>query len=149
LAIALSNRLAQHTIIGLDTNAFIYLFERHPQFFPLAERLFDYLKTPGTQGITSIITLIETCIQPRREGRADLVRIYEQALFHSAQVQMLPIDAALAKQAVILRAQYGFRVPDALQLAAALESKATLFVTNDRRLQKCAELEVLILQDYL
>jgi predicted nucleic acid-binding protein len=129
LAAALNARLVQHAIIGLDTNPFIYLFERHPQFFPLAQSLFDYLKTPGVQGFTSVITLIETCVQPQREGRADLVKIYEQALSNSVQVQMLPIDAVLAKRAIVLRVQYGFRVPDALQLALALEANATLFVT--------------------
>jgi len=145
----LSADLAKHTVIGLDTNPFIYLFERHPQYFPLAETLFDYLKTPNTQGVTSIITLIETCVQPQREGRTDLVKIYEQALSNSSQVQTLSIEPSLAKRAIALRAQYGFRVPDALQIAAALERNATLFVTNDHRLKKCVDLTVLILDDYL
>ena len=145
----LSTDLAKHTIIGLDTNPFIYLFERHPQYFPLAETIFNYLKMPNVHGITSIITLIETCVYPQREGRTDLVEIYEQALLHSAQIETLAIETAIAKRAIALRAQYGFRVPDALQIAAALEGNATLFVTNDHRLKKCTDLTVLILDDYL
>jgi predicted nucleic acid-binding protein len=144
----LKTDLAEHTVIGLDTNPFIYLFERHPHYFPLAETLFKYLKTPGVQGVTSIITLIETCVHPQREGRTDLVKIYEHALLNSPQVQMLSIEPALAKRAIALRAQYGFRVPDALQIAAALESNATLFVTNDHRLIKCTDLAILILDNY-
>jgi hypothetical protein len=64
----LEDVLADHTIIGLDTNPFIYLFERHPRYFPLVTTLFDYLKKPEIQGTTSIITLIETCVRPQRQG---------------------------------------------------------------------------------
>lgn len=47
-----------------------------------------------------------------------------------------------------LRAQYDIRMPDALQMAAALEAGATLFVTNDRQLRKVQEIGVLLLDDY-
>lgn len=77
------------------------------------------------------------------------MQAYEQALFHSQQVLMLPIEAALAHRAVILRAEYDIRVPDALQIAAALEAGATAFVTNDQRLAHVKELHVLQLDDYL
>jgi len=58
------------------------------------------------------------------------------------------VDAVLARRAVALRAQYDVRVPDALQIAAALEAGATAFVTNDRRLAKVRELQVLLFDDY-
>ncbi|MBI1880142.1 MAG: PIN domain-containing protein [Chloroflexi bacterium] len=141
--------LTGHTLIGLDTNPFIYLFERNTTYFSLVESLFEYLKQPGVQGVTSIITLIETCVQPQREGRTDLVQIYEQALLNSRQVQTLSINPVLARRAVELRVKYHLRVPDALQVSAALESGATLFVTNDSRLRKITELSLLILDDFI
>jgi predicted nucleic acid-binding protein len=144
----LKSELAKHTIIGLDTNPFIYLFEQHPNYFSLAEILFDYLKTPGVQGVTSVITLIETCVQPQRDGRMDLVQIYERALLNSRQVQMLSVTPNLARHAIQMRVKYNIRVPDALQMGAALESGATLFITNDHPLKKVTELSVLILDDY-
>ena len=48
-----------------------------------------------------------------------------------------------------LRAQYNIRIPDALQIATALESGATVFVTNDRRLKKVQDLHVIVLQEYV
>jgi predicted nucleic acid-binding protein len=144
----LEQDLASHFIIGVDTSPFIYLWEQHPRFFPLSETLFRYLKRPEVKGITSVITLIETCVHPQRQGRPDLVAAYERALLSSQQVQMLPIDTALARHAVILRASYGIRVPDALQLAAAIEAGATLFVSNDSRLSKVQEIPVILLDNY-
>lgn len=69
-------------------------------------------------------------------------------MFRSRQIRLLPIDAALARRAIVLRAQYDIHVPDALQIAAALETGATLFVTGDRRLVKVQEIDVLLFDDY-
>lgn len=145
----LEQALVAHETIGLDTSPFIYLWERHPRYLTLCEALFRHLKEPNVKGITSIITLIEVCVLPKRQGRQDLVQAYEQALLHSQQVLVLPVEAALARRAVILRAEYNIRVPDALQIAAALEAGATAFVTNDQRLALVNELHVLQLDDYL
>ena len=96
-----------------------------------------------------MITLIEACVHPQRRGRKDLVEAYERALLDSQQVRTLPIDAPLARRAVALRAALDIHVPDALQIAAALEAGATLFVTNDRRLARVDGIQVLVLDDYL
>jgi len=144
----LEQALVAHGIIGVDTAPFIYLWERHPRYFALSETLFRYLKEPQVQGITSIITLIEACVLPQRQGRPDLVEAYERALLHSRQARTLAVDAVLARRAVALRAQYDVRAPDALQIAVALEAGATAFVTNDRRLAKVRELQVLLFDDY-
>ena len=144
----LEQDLALHTVIGVDTTPFIYLWERHPRYFALSQTLFSHLKQPEVYGVTSIITLIEACVHPQRQGQLDVVQAYERALLYSQQVQILAVDAALARRAVILRAQYNIRVPDAIQIAAAIEAGATAFVTNDRKLTKVRESQVLLLEDY-
>jgi len=55
----------------------------------------------------------------------------------------------LAWQAAELRARYQMRTPDAIQLAAAIEFGAPLFVTNDDRLHKGTEIEVVALERWL
>jgi predicted nucleic acid-binding protein len=55
----------------------------------------------------------------------------------------------LRKFAEELRAKYGVRTPDALQLAAAVQAGATGFITNDRRLEAIKELEIGVLDDFL
>lgn len=146
---ALDQALSAHTVIGVDTAPFIYLWEQHPRYATLSEVLFRHLKRPQVQGITSIITFIEASVLPQRRGRQDLVDAYQRALLHSQQVRTLVIDAPVARRAVDLRALFDIHVPDALQIAAALEAEATLFVTNDRRLAKVDQIQVLLLDDYV
>jgi hypothetical protein len=114
---------------------------------PLADELFRYLKEPQVRGITSIITLIEACVHPQRQVRLDLVQTYERSLLHSQQLRTLSIDATLARREVALREAYEIHVPGALQLAAAIEADATLFVSNDRRLCEVQEVKVLLFDD--
>jgi predicted nucleic acid-binding protein len=146
----LERDLAAHQRIGIDTAPFIYLWECNPAYLPLSQELFSYLNQPQVQGFTSIITLIEVCVQPQRQGRLDVVSAYQRALLHSRQISTVFVDASVAQRAMVLRAQYyPIRVPDALQLAAALESGATAFVTNDHRLAKIRELRVMVLGENL
>lgn len=145
----LEQALQPHALVGIDTAPFIYLWERHARYFAVSEALFRHLRPPQVRGVTSMVTLIEACVYPQQQGRMDLVQAYERSLLFSEQVLLLPIDLALARHTVRLRAQYGIRVPDALQIAAALETGAQLFVTNDRRLSRVKEIEVLLLDDYV
>jgi len=141
--------LVSHHVLGVDTAPFIYLWERSPRYYPLSENLFRHLSQRGTVGVTSGISLIEACVYPQRQGRLDLVQAYERALIHSQQVRMMPIDTRLARRATVLRAQYNLLVPDAIQVAAALEAGATLFVTNDRKLCEVREIQILLFEDYV
>jgi predicted nucleic acid-binding protein len=144
----LEQELAAHKRIGIDTAPFIYLWERNPAYLALSQTLFNHLKQPQVQGFTSIITLIEVCVQPQRQGRLELVRIYQQALLHSKQITTVFVDVSIAQRAMALRAQYHIRVPDALQIATALESEATALFTNDRRLSKIPDLQVFVLAEF-
>lgn len=57
------------------------------------------------------------------------------------------LDEVLARGAVILRAAHEIHIPDALQISAAIEAGATLFVTNDRRLTRVQDIEILLFDD--
>jgi predicted nucleic acid-binding protein len=67
-------------IIFLDTAPFIYFFERHPDYFPALETLFDRLYEVDAQAITSVITYIELTTLPARQGKKQLVRKYRDFL---------------------------------------------------------------------
>ena len=76
-----------------------------------------------------------------------LVRRYRRFLLRSRNFSLAPITAAIAEQAASLRARYGLRTPDALQISAALAAGCSAFLTNDARLQRVTELRVLVLDE--
>jgi predicted nucleic acid-binding protein len=49
----------------------------------------------------------------------------------------------------MIQARHAVRLPDAMQIAAAIQGEATIFLTNDKRLKKVVGIEVLLLSDYV
>ncbi|MGH2599180.1 MAG: type II toxin-antitoxin system VapC family toxin, partial [Dehalococcoidia bacterium] len=72
---------------------------------------------------------------------------YRDVLRQSAHVEMLDLDPMIAERAADLRARYDLRLPDALQVAAALVVGAGYFITNDTRVRRVTETEVIVLAD--
>ncbi len=140
--------ISNHSRLMFDTAPIIYFIEENKDFSKLAEEIINY----GTNKLflfSSVITLTEVLTKPIRNDRQDLVEKYTQLLLDSDDFTIYPIDAIIAEKSAELRAKYNFRTPDAIQLAVAIENNATLFITNDKDLERIKEIEVLVLKDYL
>jgi predicted nucleic acid-binding protein len=133
--------------LGFDTAPLIYLVEAHPHYRPLVRAVLQRIAEGHIVGITSVVTLGEVLVQPLRQGDRLLRERYRAVLLRSAGFQTRPIDAPAAEVAAELRARYGMRLPDALQIAVALQEGCDAFLTNDRRLAQVTELRVLLLDD--
>jgi predicted nucleic acid-binding protein len=137
-------------VVGIDSVVFIYFIEEHTRYESVISGFFeDRLEHGSNRAITSVITLAEVLVQPKRIGRADLVQEYRDILAEGPNIVLADITSQIAERGAALRAQYGLRLPDALQIAASLEHGASHFITNDERLRKVTDLRVLILEDYL
>jgi predicted nucleic acid-binding protein len=132
---------------GLRTAPVIYFVEKHPQYGALVTEMFQRIDNGIIVGITSVITFTEVLVQPLRRGDAKLQQEYSELLMNSADFETMPIDADTAKRAATLRVVYNLRTPDALQIATALEFNCQAFLTNDKQLQRVAELNALILDE--
>ncbi len=129
--------------IGLDTNVIIYYIEEHPFYVGKVEPLINRIAERKAIGITSYVTLLELLVKPLREKRFDLVEQYKTIL--SSQLEMVAVDESVTIKAAELRAKYGIKTPDAIQLASVITKNGDVFVTNDKRLGVVKEIEVLTL----
>lgn len=143
----LDDALAGVVRLGFDTAPVIYFVEAHPRYDALVTEVFQRVASGVLGGITSVITLTEVLVHPLRQRDTRLSDEYRSLLLTSGDFHTLPIDAGVADQAAELRAGYGLRTPDALQIAAALAAGCTAFLTNDARLQRVTELRVLVLDE--
>jgi PIN domain-containing protein len=69
---------------------------------------------------------------------------YETLLSYFPNLQLEPVSRGILLEAAGLRARYGLRSPDAIQLATGLQAGATLAVTNDRAWRKVPYIKTLI-----
>jgi predicted nucleic acid-binding protein len=146
---ALEKFLSRHERVGADTVVFIYHLEDHPRYARLTQRVFEAWEEGRNSGVTSVITILELLVKPKREGKREVARDYLELLSTYPNLTIVEVDIGLADLAADLRAKYGLRTPDALQLAAALQAGAKGFITNDSRLKGVAELEVVLLDELL
>jgi predicted nucleic acid-binding protein len=122
--------------IYLDSAPLIYMLERVE---PYASRILAFLDRTGQEVICGEITRLECRLRPIRDGDVRILRIYD-SYFDLIDDQILPLDRLTIDRATHIRAQYGFRIPDALHIASALSAGCDLFLTNDRQLLRCKEI---------
>ncbi len=139
--------LADVTRLGFDTPPIIYFVEANPQYDALVTAVFQHVEDGRLEGITSSISLCEVLTVPIRQGDAHLQQEYRDLLLHSDHFVTMPISMEIAEQAAELRARYGLRTPDAVQVAAALNAGCEALLTNDIGLLRVTELRVLVLDD--
>ena len=84
-------------------------------------------------------------MQPLRSGREDLVNAYRDILRRSPALRAIPFDRQAAEEAARLRAVHRLRTPDAIQVATAILSGASHFLTNDAALAQISGISVLVL----
>jgi predicted nucleic acid-binding protein len=134
--------------VAVDTAVFIYLIEEHQRFLPAARALFARADQGELEIVTSAITLLEVLVIPYRSRDEALALRYEAILTGSRGVRLIEPDQAQLRTAAQLRAVHGIRTPDALQMAAALTTRCSALVTNDRRFPSLAGLRVVQLSDF-
>ena len=134
-------------LVFFDTAPFIYFFEKHPDYFPALSAFFDRLYETEAQVVTSMITYIELATHPARQGKERIVRKYRDYLSNSENISLFPLDLTIAGQAVRLRARYGLKTPDAIQLGTAVACGADFVVTNDKAWLRFEEADVVLVQD--
>ena len=73
------------------------------------------------------------------------MRQYRQVLLNSNGLACVELSSDIAEAAARLRASYNLRTPDAIQLATAIKSGATAFLTNDSFFSSVQGMEILVL----
>ncbi len=122
--------------------------EENRDFLKLVLPIFEAIDKGSLVAVTSGITLIETLVIPFRSADHALADQYERILTTSPGIKMFELDRELLRQGAYLRARFGLRTPDALQIAAAKRAECSTFVTNDRRLPNIEKLKIIQLSTY-
>jgi predicted nucleic acid-binding protein len=80
---------------------------------------------------------------PIKAGKEALVERYKRALTQNAGWSVREIDVEVAVSAARLRLRYKLRLPEALQLSAALSEGCYALVTHDRDFAAVTDLPIL------
>ncbi len=130
----------------IDTNIFIYLFEDHPTFGTRAEALVDAAASGYFRGVVTPVTMAELVVKPLEKKRPDIADTYRRALRTLRGIELISIDPEIGVMAGALRGAYGYPLPDMFQVACALQYPRPVLITEDTRLKKVNEVEIMTMQ---
>ena len=131
--------------VALDTAPLIYYVEENSVFLDRVRPFFEAMERAEFTALTSTLTIAELLVKPLQLGRTDQAHIFRELL--AEYVEIVPVTYEIAELAAQLRADHNFRTPDAIQIATAINRQADAFLTNDIRLSRLKQLEVLVLAD--
>jgi uncharacterized protein len=117
----------------LDTAPVIYVVQRVSPFFTPA---LTRMTATGVSLVASDLTRMESRILPMRKRDIVLIREFDN-FFDRSVTEVLTLSREIMNRAAEIRAEYNFKTPDSIHLAAAVESGCDVFYTNDHRLDRC------------
>ena len=132
-------------IIYLDSCIFIYWLDDVGPLHLRAKNRVQALQLAQDRIGLSDLTRLECRVGPLKRNDTVVLSAFD-ALFARPEVQLVPLSSAVFDRAAQLRAELSFKTPDALHLAAAIESGCDRFLTNDTRLSSCADILIEVLR---
>jgi predicted nucleic acid-binding protein len=131
MEMSISSSIPDGASVLIDTNPIIYVLEGHPLAADF-EPLFAEIDSGRIHGVVTPVTLAEVVSGPLKAGKEALAERYRRVLTKSAGFTLREIDAEIAVLAARLRNRYRLRLPDAFQLATAIQEGCHALVTHDR-----------------
>ena len=128
----------------IDSAILIYYYDHDGPFRDRASDWVASLLRSGSRFAVSDLVRMECRVGPLRSGDRAKLTIFD-GFFSSSGVRVISMDSEVYNLAAQIRAQYGFKTPDSIHLAAAVESGCDRFLTNDSRLARFAGITVEIL----
>ena len=118
--------------VTVDSAPIIYFLEGHPHFAPRYAPLFERAEAGDYELVIATVTLAEVLTGPLRSGNEALAQQYRRALTARPAWRFADLTASIAHRAARLRGAFKLRLPDAVQVATALETASIALVTQDR-----------------
>jgi predicted nucleic acid-binding protein len=129
--------------VALDTAPLIYFVEATPLFSERVQPFFEALEQAKFMVVTSTLTITEALVKPIQHDQLDKIALFKEVL--ERYINVVPATTQIAELAARLRAAYNLHTPDAIQVATALDQKADFLLTNDAKLSRLPQPQVLVL----
>jgi len=99
----------------------------------------------GVIRVASELTRLECRVKPIQDGNTALLKDYDEYFANNVS-EIVLLSRDVMDRATEIRAQYRFKTPDAIHLAAAVIANCDVFLTNDHQLDRFTELAVEVVQ---
>jgi predicted nucleic acid-binding protein len=128
-------------MIYLDSGVIIRLIEGTDRVRDPIESRLRAVSSSDRLLVTSRLSRLECRCKPLREGRLDLLAMYDK-FFALRTLLLKEIDAAVVEKATTIRADFGLKSADAIHAATGVLWGVSAFWTADASFSRCTGLPV-------
>lgn len=132
--------------IFLDTAPLIYLLEGEATLREKSRKQFEEWTYEGSTFLSTVLTRAELIIRPIKVNDLTTQEYLQSFLDDLVGEPLIAIDSGICDLAAEYRANLGYKMIDAIQLAAAVRNECRIFYTNDRRLAEFSALQVVLVE---
>ena len=129
----------------LDASAIVYGVEGSDTLSDWVQARLDAVEEAAGVLLTSRMCPVEALVKPLREQDEETIFRYAMALTRPA-LKVFPVSNFVLEEALRLRVIYNFKTADAIHLATAIVHEADAFLTGDRQLRRCRDIEIELIQ---
>lgn len=137
----LSASIPDGVTVLVDTNPLIYWFEGSELAAPF-ESVFADVQAGRIDALVTPVTVAEVVTGPLRAGKDALAERYRQAI-SAGGFSVRDTNADIAILAARLRLRHGLKLPDAIQLATALQAGCFALISRDRDFSRVDDVLIL------
>jgi len=138
-------------LVYLDANVFIRAFESDPGEAEDLKLAFTYLQKQRNLAATSELTLAELLAPSRRQdGRAPRFNkreFYLELILWNGFIDLRPVTRDTLIATADLRQSFTFKLPDAIHVVAAIETRCAFFLSSDHGTRRLPEGLIHLLPD--
>ena len=116
----------------IDSAPIIYVLEEHPALSTRFLPVFERAESRDYELVITTITLAEVLAGPLRHGNETVADAYRDTLSSPPVWRVVDLTADIAHRAARIRGRTGLRLPDAVQVATAIETSSVGLVTHGR-----------------
>jgi predicted nucleic acid-binding protein len=131
-------------LIYCDSVILIYFFDHVGPLQARAAHRLAALRTAGDRITVSDLIRLEYRVMPVRLHDSAKLALFD-GFFAQTNVENAPLTTSVFDRATSIRADFGFKTIDAINLAAAVEHCCDRFLTNDAQLARFPDITVEIL----
>ena len=128
--------------VYLDANIVIFVVEEPIPLTAGQFALFTAMEEGLVRAVTSELSLTECLVHPLTINDIGLTSTYEKLLSSEAGVELVPVSREILIRAAHVRARHKLKTPDAIHVASAMSSGATVFLTADGRIKAPPEIRI-------
>ncbi len=142
-------RLMAGARVYIDTNIFIYFFNKWDKGFSLVADLIEVCADRRIFGVASELVVAEILVQPYRERDLGTIAQVKRFFGQKDFLHVCEHQSGFINESAMLAGEHGMKLIDAMHFHTAIANQCNFLITHDQNFKSTKGVEVVQLQDFI